>query len=159
MFQQPCHACVDRCFGRHLWLRLSCPLSMMRNRRLAAPNAKHFDEAKRVNGPKNQGRHQGPTALGDRGWWALNLSKGRTTSPPCRPGPRPYPVGLWQTNIEALLQQALRDTSFLQRLQNRIFSFWYMATISHKKTVHLNRQTVRLTIIWKPHKSYKSIEP
>ena len=71
----------------------------------------------------------------------------------------PNPVGLWQTNIEALLQQSLQDTSFLQRLQNRIVSFWYMATISHKKTVHLNRQTVRLTIIWKPHKSYKSIEP
>ena len=109
--------------------------------------------------PKIQGRHHGPYAHSQRDWWALNLSKGRTTSPPCRPGPRPYPVGLWQTNIEALLQQALRDTSFLQRLQNRIFSFWYMATISHKKTVHLNRQTVRLTIIWKPHKSYKSIEP
>ena len=37
-----------------------CPFSLMRNRR--------FDDAKRVNGPKNQGRHQGPNTHGERGW-------------------------------------------------------------------------------------------
>ena len=39
------------------------PFSMMRNQGLASLNAEHFDEVK---GPKIQGRHQRPIALGGR---------------------------------------------------------------------------------------------
>ena len=41
----------------------SVPFLLIGNQRLASPNAEHFDEVK---GPKNQGRHHGPTALGNR---------------------------------------------------------------------------------------------
>ena len=71
---------------------------------------------------KNQGRHQGPNAHGNHGWWAR-----RTTPPPCRPGTRaqpgrslafphtaqgqrtawqqtpPYPLPSWRTRIRHLL--------------------------------------------------------
>ena len=53
----------------------SCPFSMMRNLR--------FDEVK---GPKNLGRHQGPTALGDR------------PSPMSAVSRAPNPVGLWRSH-------------------------------------------------------------
>ena len=53
-------------FPRALFSSFYRSFSLMRNRRLAAPNAQHFDDAKRVNEPKNQGQNEWPTAHGAR---------------------------------------------------------------------------------------------
>ena len=55
MLQQPYHASVDKCPGGHLWLQFSCPFVL-----------KQIEDSTKSKGPKIQGRHQGPTAPGDR---------------------------------------------------------------------------------------------
>lgn len=61
------------------------PFFLIRNRR--------FDEAKRVNGPKDQGRHQGPTAHGER------------PSPMSAVARAPYPVERGRSQHQTCLQR------------------------------------------------------